>query len=502
MTTSPPFLFAFSSAALGMAAIAAPHSAAAQEIVQPVPEAASAQLAAAERRLARNPDSIPALLEAGRAALALGEVDAALRFFNRAQARRPDDGRVLAGLALVAVRRGEGLAAVQLFQNAHDQGTSVTAHAGDRGLAYDLIGNNVRAQQYYRQALSRQPSDEVIRRLALSYAMSGDAAASEATLLPLLQRQDRRAYRTRAFALAILGRDQEAITIAETMLPARFASRLAPYLRYMPSLTTGQQAAAANLGRFPPASRMGREPAVVAAAPAPAPPPARPVPANDRLTPTGEPLGRPASTGGELPATGSATTLPTVATREISAPLPAAAAPAQPDAATVVTLDDAAAFPPAEEARPSFSITEAEPASQEQVDLASAFADFTLPAEGMDVPRSADAVDITAITPAREAEPDAAPPPPANPSRHWVQVATGQDIAAFRFDWRRIVRNSDGLLEGRDPFTTPWNQTNRLLTGPFDSRSAAQQFVTELAGAGVDAFRFTSAEGEEVRPVD
>ena len=109
------------------------------------------------------------------------------------------------------------------------------------------------------------------------------------------------------------------------------------------------------------------------------------------------------------------------------------------------------------------------------------------------------AVDITAIQAAREAP---APAAPTAPSRHWVQVATGQDVSAFRFDWRRIVRNAGGLLDGREPFTARWNETNRLLTGPFESRSAAQAFVTELGEAGVDAFRFTSADGEVVRAVD
>jgi len=147
---------------------------------------------------------------------------------------------------------------------------------------------------------------------------------------------------------------------------------------------------------------------------------------------------------------------------------------------------------------------EPEPA-EEQLDLAEAFADFTLPSATSAATPSAGAVDITTIEPARAPEPEpepAPPPPPAHPSRHWVQVATGQDLAAFRFDWRRIVRGANGLLDGRDAYTAPWNQTNRLVTGPFESRTDAQQFVSELGEAGVDSFRFTSAEGEEVLPLD
>ncbi|MDE1466941.1 tetratricopeptide repeat protein [Aurantiacibacter sp. D1-12] len=509
----------------------------AQEVVQALPSEAQGDLSNALQRLSRNPTNLRALVDAGNASLELGDYDGALGFFNRAQRVDPNDGGMLLGLAQVAVRRGEGATAVQLFTNAENAGERMNRVAAERGLAYDLVGNHARAQRYYRQALSQRESNEVIRRLALSYAIAGDAAASEATLLPLLQRQDRAAYRTRAFALAILGRDEEAIAITETMLPARLSGRLEPYLRYMPRLTSAQQAAAANLGRFPQASQIGRDTPQVAAlanSRASTPPTATPAQANnDRLTPSGEPLGpRSAATldeNGELPALAAADTpaveqanldeptgLPDVAVSEVGqSPSPAAS---EPEAVVVAVLDEEADFPPEEQARPSFSISEpvvqtpADPSVEEviaateertaeQLGLEEAFADFVLPA-GNTVAPSAGAVDITTIEPAREEPEPVEPPPPAHPSRHWVQVATGQDISAFRFDWRRLQRNSDGLLEDRDAFTAPWNATNRLVTGPFDSARAAQNFVSELAEAGIDAFRFTSSEGEEVRPLD
>jgi tetratricopeptide (TPR) repeat protein len=483
-------------------------SAMAQEVVQQLPGPANDALADALRRLSRNPDNVAALVDAGNASLALGDVPAALGFFSRAQARRPEDGAVLTGLALVAVRRGEGTIAVQLFDNANAAGAALAGHAAERGLAYDLIGNNARAQRLYRQALSREESDEVIRRLALSYAISGDGAASEATLLPLLQRQDRSAWRSRAFALAIMGQDEEAITIAETMLPQRLSLRLAPYLRYMPQLTRAQQAAAANLGRFPSATDIGRDTPQIAALDEEADEPAAPTPSrSDRLTPIGAPLGSPAA---------SATPAAPAALRVASGELPALAT-ATSESPAVSVPAPAPAREPAE-ARPSIALVTptpppeqvAEPAGEqaweqngETIDLAEAFADFTLPAGGLRVAPSAGAVDVTAIEPAREAPPAPAPaPPPAHPSRHWVQVATGQDLSAFRFDWRRIVRNADGLLDGREAYTARWNQTNRLVTGPFESAREADRFVAQLDGAGIDAFRFTSAEGEQLRPID
>ncbi len=135
------------------------------------------------------------------------------------------------------------------------------------------------------------------RRLAISQAITGDQRASESTLLPLLQRSDLAAYRARAFALAIVGKSEEAVSIAQTMLPGSLSNRMAPYLRYMPRLTRAQQAAAANLGRFPPADQIGRDSPAIAALSQQAAAPAQlaALAPGARLEPSGQPLGSSAS---------------------------------------------------------------------------------------------------------------------------------------------------------------------------------------------------------------
>lgn len=498
--------------------LAMPASVQAQAVVQQLPNPATEQLNEALRRLSRNPESLPALIAAGRASVELGDIDAAEGFFNRAQAVDASDGRAVAGQALVALRRQDPVTALTLFDRAEAAGENLDGYAAERGLAYDLVGENSRAQTLYDTALSRSESNEVVRRLALSHAIAGDEAAFEAILLPLLQRRDLAAYRTRAFGLAILGREQEALTIAETMLPARLSGRLAPYLRYMPQLSRAQQAAAANLGRFPDIAEIGRDsPQLARRAEMPATP--QPSGRSDaRLIPGGPPLGE--NTNVEE--------LPALAASEPAATAEAAQTP-PPVAAVVASLEDAAdrrspAASPASGSTdapftagpqdllpgPSFSLSTnggAEPAASgqqraEEISLAEAFADFTLPDADAPVPAAAGAVDITAIEPAREVREPEPPPPPAHPSRHWVQVATGQDISAFRFDWRRLSRSADGALDGFTAHRVRWNRTNRLVTGPFDSAGDAQRFVTRLAQEGIDAFRFTSAEGEEVVPLD
>ena len=93
------------------------------------------------------------------------------------------------------------------------------------------------------------------------------------------------------------------------------------------------------------------------------------------------------------------------------------------------------------------------------------------------------------------------PPPPAHPSRIWVQVATGRDREALAFDWRRISRKVGDLLAGQKGHLAEWNDANRLLAGPVASRSAAQELVTALKAEDVDSFVFTSRAGEVVEPL-
>ncbi len=227
-------------------------------VVQPLPSQQSYQLNAALTRLAANPRDISALVDAGNAALTLGDNDAALGFFGRADQLSPNDPRVKSALASALVKNEDPFGAIPLFEAAERAG-ALGNLAGDRGLAYDLVGDNLTAQRYYRQALATAPqNDEIVRRLALSQAIGGDRKGADATLLTQLRRNDPAAWRTRAFMLAILGDTEEAVKIATGTMPRDLSGAMVPYLRYMGRLTPAQQAAAANFGHFPRAAQIGR----------------------------------------------------------------------------------------------------------------------------------------------------------------------------------------------------------------------------------------------------
>lgn len=236
-----------------------------QPVVQPLPGGPGMMLNAALTKLARNPRDVTALIEAGKASAAIGDAEAAMGFYRRADQLQPTNANVKAGLAGAMVLAEDPYSAIPLFETAERIGPIDPRLLSERGLAYDLVGDNELAQRYYRQALSAGPDDETLRRLALSQAISGDRRGMEVTLSPLLQKQDKAAWRTRAFAFAILGLASEAEAVARANLPESAAGGMVAYLRYMPRLTPAQQAAAANLGHFPRAAEIGRDDPRIAA---------------------------------------------------------------------------------------------------------------------------------------------------------------------------------------------------------------------------------------------
>lgn len=217
------------------------------------------------RILATTPDDMQALIGAGQAALAVGDTNAAAGFFSRADVLDSRNGAVKAGLADTMLANGNARAALRLFNEAVSLGVNQADIAADRGLAYDLRGAPKRAQADYGLAMRTKPSDEVTRRMALSYAFAGDRASALATLDPLLRKQDVPAWRDRVFIHALTGDVAAAQHDASLVLPADQVAALAPYLPRLAALKPSDRAAAVHLGRFPGETPPPPKPAMVAA---------------------------------------------------------------------------------------------------------------------------------------------------------------------------------------------------------------------------------------------
>jgi len=487
---------------LGAAAMPA-GGAAAQEIVsQPVVQALPSpevqRLNRALVSLAKTPRDRGALVEAGQAALGVDDLEAAIGFFGRAAEVDPGHPDVALGLGAVYLRAGRAGEALVQFDRALAAGADERAVLTDRALSLDLVGEQPAAQAAYVRALELDPAnDEARRRLAVSYAIAGNNARFEDTLRPLLDRRDLAAQRARAFGLAIMGQNDRAAAIVEQVMPRDIATRLVPYLGYMPRLTRQQQAAAANLGIFPRSADIGRDDPRLARF-------AAEERADSRLAPAGPPLGaRSQQVAAEVPAPPPSTTVYT-------APVPASAigSPAASDTARVATVTPVAvstAPPPAPAPAPA-------PAPRPAERVADVFADLGAPSADARV--SGDAVDLSRIEVRREAPPapkpeaksaekpkPKEPPKPVHPSRVWVQVATGKKIDALAFDWKRIAKEGGKSLAPYMPHTARWGATNRLVIGPVASRDKAEALVRELKKKGLDVFLWLSDEGEAVQPL-
>lgn len=566
-------------------------------VLQQVPtRAAGMRLNDALNLLARNPQNVEALIAAGRASLDLGDVQAAIGFYQRAETLWPGSARIKAGLAGAYTLGEDPVTAIGLFNEAEKLGPIDAERTADRALAYDLVGDNQTAQRYYRQSIALTSTEEALRRLALSLAIGGDRRGMETMLSPLLQRQDKAAWRIRAFALAILGQTDEAESIVRQTMPADKASAMSNYLRYMPRLTGAQQAGAANLGRFPRAAEIGHDdPRIapysrarvkLAAAELPAKPdgkkdkgkrsrdadkPITLAVATPQLAPiavppvsrevNGKPVELPAITPAPAPRPAPAPALapapapvPAPAPAPIPAPVPApkpAPKPAAVQGPGFATIDASPAASPVtfdlrnqpQTAAPAASTAPlvqpvpiprpaplpapqpaAKPPAPDSLD--DAFADFTPPSREVE-PQSG-AVDVRRVRPLAAAAPakDAAEPVAAKgkdkasdkakdkaakdakdakaaeltqPSRIWVQVATGRDKAALGSDWRRLTKNDPDVFKGKKPFVTAWGQSNRLLAGPFGAQKEAAAFLAALKKAGVaGGFVWSSAAGQAV----
>lgn len=236
--------------AFGLAAVVLAMSGG-QAFAQTADENRDADALAADMRiLAANPLDIEALVTAGELTLRMGDNTAAAGFFGRAEKLDPLNPRVKAGLGSLLVRAERPGEALRRFQEAEARGLDPSKYAGDRGLAYDLIGEQERAQRDYRLALRKGPDDEITRRYALSMGISGRKKEALDLLDALLRKSDRAAWRDRAFILAMSGDRDGAQKIANSMMSPGLGAGLAPFFDRLPMLSAADRAFAINFGEL------------------------------------------------------------------------------------------------------------------------------------------------------------------------------------------------------------------------------------------------------------
>ncbi len=518
--------------------------------------AGAAELRAAMRRISLNPSDADAMADAGNAALALGDANAALNFFTRANTLRPGNSRIVAGLATATVRTENPFEALRLFDQAVSLGANERAIALDRALAFDLLGNFNRAQQDYKLARTASISDDLVIRQAVSLSLAGQKDAADAMLLPLLERNSATAWRARAFMLAARGDVRESTKVAQGFMDASSVLRMERFFRLMPSLTDAQKAAAIHLGHFPTGQALGRDSEQVRRI-ASTLPQTSAVSGDNRLIPSGAALGPKAAPSRdskstpktETPRLGVAsargkvdepqmtriasvsntaqpapeTARPLVSAtspKPASTPTPAAITPAPapaPAPTTAVAVPAVITPQPAQSSgstieplltaqAPGVAVQAPEPAPAAPV--ASSRFDLGAIVEAIDIPESEQRpsqvpVDLKKLKPVVKVDPKLAAKAKVekeHPARFWVQIATG-NADALGFDYRKLSKTYAALLKSRNAFTAEWGRTDRLLVGPFADQKAAKKWEGDYKKAGGDAFMWKSEIGEVVNPL-
>jgi tetratricopeptide (TPR) repeat protein len=530
-------------------------------VVQAVPsEAAVGRLNSNLAKLSRAPQDVDALLGAAQAALDLGDVQAANGFFTRANLVNPNLPTAKLGLAVVELALKQPQEAAANFDAAESLGEHARGHLADRGLAYDLTGQQAKAQRDYQAALRENAGDTKARlRYAVSLGISGKLNEAEQLLEAPLRAGDREAWRFRAFIYAMNGKPTEAHNITQSVMPKGLADALEPYMVRVPLLTPAQKAAAAHYGDFPAnVLRMTppREQVVVAAAPQPQPvvpatkddgkksrnsrdrgkdskqaaqtvfvtptPTPQPTPSRIDLIPPPPPLSEPVQVARNEAApvrpliSGSAPVIVPAQRTPMAQPLPQAAQPqivAPPVRSTTLPSSTPARTQPFTQPTPS------QPKAASERTLASALSSLTVP--DTEKSSSTAAVDLNALAKAKadkakkEAEAKAKAEKEAkakaeaelkkklkdNPSRIWVQIAAGKNEGALAFDLRRFRRTYAEAIGDESGWFTNWGATNRLLIGPYKKEERARTVISAIKKAGGDAFLWESEAGEEVKKI-
>jgi Flp pilus assembly protein TadD len=498
-------------------------------------ETPEAALARNVRLLALNPKNFQALNAAGRAAIETGDPEAAVGFFGRAEDVSPNSWQPQAGKAAAMVAMGDPQGAMPYFAKAQQFGATQMQIALDRGLAYDLMGQQAQAQADYRVALVGPQANEARRRLALSLAISRDIKGAADAIEPLLGLHDPEAVRTNAFVLALAGDREGARRTIDAAMPGA-GMRFEPFFKMLPVLRPDEKAAAVHLGIFPKDAAQR----YATAEPVPISPvltignssPQRQVALAQKELPKQDKKKAPVKVAeaprravqqAAKPSTYMAMVRPSLdpsrfaSTRRPSTP-PAAqnkadAGDSDPESRQPGRLDDIAkllndAPPQSEPAQepvtqvaqvqkmpePAFSgipvstpkVENSKPtASKPKVDLRSA-------SKAAEDKKKADKLAAD-----KKAKSDAEKKAKAETAKlgvsgtNWVQLAGGSNQDRMAVEYKKLSAKAGSLLRSRAGYVTSGKDYFRLLVGPFDTTDEAQDFVKKLDKAGVDSFRWT-----------
>jgi len=89
----------------------------------------------------------------------------------------------------------------------------------------------------------------------------------------------------------------------------------------------------------------------------------------------------------------------------------------------------------------------------------------------------------------------------SSPAKIWLQLASGPNAEALPSQFKRIKTHNPDLMDGIEGYVAKGSDRSRLVIGPFRGTSDAEIFAEDLASVGVNAFRWTNSDSDQIVPL-
>jgi hypothetical protein len=83
----------------------------------------------------------------------------------------------------------------------------------------------------------------------------------------------------------------------------------------------------------------------------------------------------------------------------------------------------------------------------------------------------------------------------------WLQLASGPNASAMPGQFQRIKTKNRELMDGIKGYLARSADRSRLVIGPFRGTSDAEIFAEDLGSVGVNAFRWTNSDSDQIVPL-
>jgi Flp pilus assembly protein TadD len=187
-------------------------------------------------RYRADPRDVEAAMGYAQALRATGQRSQATAVLEQASIQHPHNTALLGAYGRALADIGNYQQALEVLKRAHTPDQPDWRILSVQGAVLDQMGRHEEARRHYHAALKIAPEEpSVLSNLGLSYALTKDLSAAEATLRRASARAgtDKRVRQNLALVVGLQGRFAEAESIARADLPAQEAADNVAYLRQM-----------------------------------------------------------------------------------------------------------------------------------------------------------------------------------------------------------------------------------------------------------------------------